>query len=1290
MGRALGNLIYRIHTGDVHKLNGSLDWTACECEQIKGTKRFVIGGSIGTHGYTRALLPRLAENRFREVAARQGMDPPDLEIIAPNSNSAEVGARGAYWLSVPQSGREAVAALAVAAGAKGRLPLMPLLDIGGTKIQLLLAHVNADGHPTGSILRSQQFATPNRVNPAEFYARIAVLMDATLTAFDTPNFEVLPIWAVGQPGFFDGCGCIGPGTARDLGAGFPGSCPRKLLADGLYKVTGRRHDVYVGNDGRAAFHGTLELLRRMNAAAWRSLCGRKIVFLGLGTGLGAGYGEVDASGAVKLFDLHNAFDVAAVACWETLPESRYCAPGVLPSLPYQYGAVLCGKFFRRFLHGVDRRRLGEGKRPLMADYCGLEGALDAAVQKLLSSDDEQSPLNAALINTILADEITTAETEQRVQCLRPKLQRTLRETLQVIAKELAVTLVSNTRSRDSNYTAVIEEVARAKRRGRRVHFIGIGKSHSIGKNLAFIFSNLGIDSATCELTGANCENLTGLHEDDLVIMISNSGRAAELLRLLPHVQRKRCHTVALTGDPSSPLARHCHFVLNSHVDNNPSPVREAPTTSTTAALAAGTVIGIVVSYLFPYDQDKFFLDHPDLEYEVDFEGVNADPSFDPLTRIEDILRRFAGAISALEGDEAFATQLITLAERVLVSHYNGRTVFFTGAGASLRVAEKTASTLTSIGIDAQAVNSAQLPHGDFAHIRANDLLVLVSFSGETRHLSRILSSARTKGVQCALITAQEDSALARAIELRVIAGSEADDTRLAPVPDQKILSSFINLTVGDALAVLLAHVIGSNDRDFARDAHDGGAIGRRRHRFEQEFVTSLSADRIEHVVTSRIVRELTEDIGISVGREHLLSYLRRRSGGSPETLVFGMGAIGLAYLCPILHRAGRDVIFIERDPSRIEAMRKAGYEYALRPSCGSESVKIARLSVKSWENRDAILALSLRIDTAFTAIGVRQIQELQPLIIDIVKMRYAFWVEAPLNIVFCENFPIEAADPLARFRHEIRRQLNDPDIQVYFDEFIGLVPAIDEAVVPEIGADDLAHPIVVEPESPRLIIDSTAWKTIESGTYPRWPHIIFTSSFRPQHLRKLWCHNLAHAMIGYLGYARGYETVYDAISDPDIHAAVRRAMKSFGRELYRRWDSSSTGMPFEEYVDWRIEKYRDKSLNDTTARLCRDPLRKLAPGDRLLGPARYIHQHAELAMENPAADILLGIVAALYYAVDTGAVDTYVEQRERVLTHLGVDSSHFCRAEQAFKDFRLQKHRDADCVRPRALAVVTG
>ena len=101
--------------------------------------------------------------------------------------------------------------------------------------------------------------------------------------------------------------------------------------------------------------------------------------------------------------------------------------------------------------------------------------------------------------------------------------------------------------------------------------------------------------------------------------------------------------------------------------------------------------------------------------------------------------------------------------------------------------------------------------------------------------------------------------------------------------------------------------------------------------------------------------------------------------------------------------------------------------------------------------------------------------------------------------------------------------------------------------------------------------------------------------------RKLFTLNSGHAICAYLGTLKGYKTIVESIADPAIGALVHQAMYESGEGLIRKFDFDPDA--HHAYIERIFARFQNPFLADETARVAREPIRKLAPTDRLLGEA---------------------------------------------------------------------------------------
>ena len=146
-------------------------------------------------------------------------------------------------------------------------------------------------------------------------------------------------------------------------------------------------------------------------------------------------------------------------------------------------------------------------------------------------------------------------------------------------------------------------------RGRAV-VSGVGKSGHIGRKLAATLASTGTPALFVHAAEAAHGDLGMITRNDVLIALSYSGEAAELLTILPVIKRKGTPLIALTGNPASSLARHADVHLNVQVDKEACPLNLAPTASTTATLAMGDALAIACLDARGFGAADFARSHP--------------------------------------------------------------------------------------------------------------------------------------------------------------------------------------------------------------------------------------------------------------------------------------------------------------------------------------------------------------------------------------------------------------------------------------------------------------------------------------------------------------------------------------------------------------------------------------------------------------------------------------------------------------------------------------------------------
>jgi arabinose-5-phosphate isomerase len=144
----------------------------------------------------------------------------------------------------------------------------------------------------------------------------------------------------------------------------------------------------------------------------------------------------------------------------------------------------------------------------------------------------------------------------------------------------------------------------------RVVVTGVGKSGHIARKIASTMASTGTPAFFLHAAEASHGDLGMIMRDDVVLALSNSGQTDELLTIIPLIKRQGAKLIALTGNADSELAREADVHLDAHVAQEACSLNLAPTASTTAALALGDALAVVLLDARGFDERDFARAHP--------------------------------------------------------------------------------------------------------------------------------------------------------------------------------------------------------------------------------------------------------------------------------------------------------------------------------------------------------------------------------------------------------------------------------------------------------------------------------------------------------------------------------------------------------------------------------------------------------------------------------------------------------------------------------------------------------
>jgi len=139
---------------------------------------------------------------------------------------------------------------------------------------------------------------------------------------------------------------------------------------------------------------------------------------------------------------------------------------------------------------------------------------------------------------------------------------------------------------------------------------GMGKSGIVGKKIAATLASTGTPSFFLHPGEAYHGDLGMIEENDIVLLISNSGETDEVLKLIPFLKHQKNCTISMSNNDDSTLAKNTNYHLNIAVDKEACPLFLAPTSSTTATLVMGDALAVTLMKLRDFKEENFAKFHP--------------------------------------------------------------------------------------------------------------------------------------------------------------------------------------------------------------------------------------------------------------------------------------------------------------------------------------------------------------------------------------------------------------------------------------------------------------------------------------------------------------------------------------------------------------------------------------------------------------------------------------------------------------------------------------------------------
>ena len=333
-------------------------------------------------------------------------------------------------------------------------------------------------------------------------------------------------------------------------------------------------------------------------------------------------------------------------------------------------------------------------------------------------------------------------------------------------------------------------------------------------------------------------------------------------------------------------------------------------------------------------------------------------------------------------------------------------------------------------------------------------------------------------------------------------------------------------------------------------------------------------------------------------------------------VMYGAGNIGRGFIGQLFSNAGYKVGFVDINKEVINRLNE-DKEYSVHTVTSENNIEEKVKNVYGIDGSDIELVSDeiSSCDMMATAIGVNVLKFIaKPIALGIKKRAESN--SKPLNIIICEN--LIGADEF--LKGLIKKEI--PELEEFIDKNVGFVEASIGRMVPIMTEEKKAgNPLRVYVEPYNILpVDEDAFK----GEIPKVKNLYPYSPFHLFIERKLFMHNMGHALSAYLGYLRNYEYIYQTIADFDIRYCVYRALTASATALAKENGVEVSWLL--EHADNLLYRFQNIALGDTVARVGKDTKRKLGGNDRLVGALKLAE-----AMGIDATYICMGIAAGMVF-----------------------------------------------------------
>jgi sugar/nucleoside kinase (ribokinase family)/mannitol-1-phosphate/altronate dehydrogenase len=349
----------------------------------------------------------------------------------------------------------------------------------------------------------------------------------------------------------------------------------------------------------------------------------------------------------------------------------------------------------------------------------------------------------------------------------------------------------------------------------------------------------------------------------------------------------------------------------------------------------------------------------------------------------------------------------------------------------------------------------------------------------------------------------------------------------------------------------------------------------------------------------------------------------------PNLVLFGAGMTGRGHVAQLAFESGWNITFIDKNAELVKLLNDAGKYTVHLISNHPRDIVISNYKAIHTENKNAVVKAILDSDMVITSVLPNNLADVAPLLAEGLRLRLA-QIHKPLNIIAAENVN-DGSSKLWSFTSKYLT----PEEQEQYGKSFSFPNSMVARVVPR-----TSDPLLITAE------DYNEWTAdifSRIGEPPELNGLEWVSNQEARLKRKLYLHNLGHAVCAYLGVIKGYKFIHESAQDEWVLSWVENAMTESGSAISKEFGFDEPGI--KAYIQSLIDRLPKDALPDSIDRVVREPIRKLGLNDRLIGPLLLCEKY-----DLPVDGICLGISAVLASNIN----DTEGERLTNLINEKGI------------------------------------